>query len=164
MSASKREPSKLFKLKPTYKWAPDSGDKFIMALNSPDLMNDMSIHDQKQYVSTRGDVNKATDEINMIFHKAAVKADLMKQKRKPVKRQNTEKWFDQECKTIRKDLRKIANEKHCHPNSPALRTRYSEILMKYKCAIRNQKLNNTHMPLEDIENAIKINSGTCGTT
>ena len=48
-------------------------------------------------------INKAT---NMIFHKAAIKADLIKQKRKPVKRQNADKWFDQECKTIRKDLEK----------------------------------------------------------
>ncbi len=70
-----------------------------MVLNSSDLMNDISIHDQNQYVPTRDGVNKATDDINMIFHKAAIKADI-KQKRKPVKRQNIEKWF--ECKTIRK--------------------------------------------------------------
>ena len=55
---------------------------------------------------------KATDDINMIFHKAAITAELIKQKRKPVKRQNAEKWFDQEYKTIRKDLRKITIEKH----------------------------------------------------
>ena len=127
-----------------------------MALNSPDLMNDISIYDQKQYISTRDGVNKATD-INMIFHKAAIKADLMKQKQKPVKRQNTEKWFDQECKTIRKDLKKIANEKHRQPNNAALHIRYNEILKKYRCTIRNKKLYYTHMKLEDVENAINQN-------
>ena len=69
------KPSKLFKLNPTYIWAPDSGDKFIMALNSPDLMNDISIYDQNQYVSTRDGVNKTTDGINMIFHMAAMNPD-----------------------------------------------------------------------------------------
>ena len=88
-----------------------------MALNSPDLMDDISIYDLKQYVSTRDGVNKATDDINMIFHKASIKDDLIKQKQKPVKRQNAEKWLDQQCKTIRKDLRKIANEKHRQPNN-----------------------------------------------
>ncbi len=79
-----------------------------MALNSPDLINDISIYDQNQYVPTRDGANKATDDIN-IFHKAAIKADI-KQKWKPVKRQNADKWFGQECKTIRKALRKTANE------------------------------------------------------
>ena len=60
-----------------------------MALNSSDLMNGISIYDQNQYVSTRDGVNKATDDINMIFHKE-MKADLIKQTRMPVKRQNSQ--------------------------------------------------------------------------
>ena len=55
-----------------------------MALNSPYLMNDISIYDQNQYVSTRDGANKATNDINVIFHKAAIKADLIKQIQKPV--------------------------------------------------------------------------------
>ena len=86
----------------------------------------------------------------MIFHKAAIKADLIKHKRKPIKKLNTEKWFDQVCKTIRKDLRTIANEKHCQPKNPALHTRYNNILNIYKCTIRNKKQNYTQMKLEDI--------------
>ena len=86
-------------------------------------MNDISIYDLNQYFFTRDGVNKATNDIN----KAAIKADRIIQKRKPVKRQKTEKWFNQECKTIRRDMRKIANEKHRQPNNPALRIRYNEI-------------------------------------
>ena len=97
-----------------------------MALNSPDLMSDISKYDQNQYAPTRDGVNKAIDNVNIIFHKAAIKTDLINWK--PIQRQNTQKWFDQECKTIRKDLRKIANEKHCQPRNPALRTRYNDIL------------------------------------
>lgn len=35
MSDTKREPSKLHKINPTYRWAPYSGDKFMMTLRSP---------------------------------------------------------------------------------------------------------------------------------
>ena len=68
MSDTERGPSKLFKLNPTYRWAPDSGDKFIMALNSPELMTYKYI--TKTNVSTRDGVNKATGDINIILHKA----------------------------------------------------------------------------------------------
>ena len=73
MRDTKREPSKLYKSHPAYRWAPDSEDKFIMGLDSPDLMNDISIYNQNQYIPTRDGVNKATDD-NMIFHKAAKKS------------------------------------------------------------------------------------------
>lgn len=56
MSDTKRELSELYKSNPTYRWPPDSGDKFIIALNSRDLMNDISIYDQNQYVPTRDGV------------------------------------------------------------------------------------------------------------
>ena len=56
----------------------------------------------KSNVSTRDGVNKVTDDINIIFHKAAIKADLIKQKQKPVKGQNTEKRFDQEMQDRQK--------------------------------------------------------------
>ena len=56
----------------------------------------------KSNVSTRDGVNKVTDDINIIFHKAAIKADLIKQKQKPGKGQNTEKRFDQEMQDRQK--------------------------------------------------------------
>ena len=152
-----REPSKLYNLHPTYRWVPESEDKLIMALNSPELMSDISVYHQKQFASSRDGVNRATNDIIAIFHKAAIKADLIKHKRKPVKRQNREKWFDQDCKNIRKDLRKLANEKHRQPNNLDLRTRYYEMLSKYKHTIRKKKQNYTHKKLDDIENAINQN-------
>lgn len=51
-------------------------------------------------------------------------------KSKPSKRQKTGKWFNHDCKTIRKDLRKMDIKKP-HPNNPALRVSYSEALNKY---------------------------------
>lgn len=47
-----------------------------MAMTSPDLMNDILIYDQNQYVPTRDGVTNANGDINMIFHKAAIKAGL----------------------------------------------------------------------------------------
>ena len=52
---------------------------------SPLLKINKSPIDQNQYVPTRDGVNKAIDDINMIFQKAAIKAVLIKQKQKPAK-------------------------------------------------------------------------------
>nr|WPH61295.1 reverse transcriptase [Somniosus microcephalus] len=151
---TKKEPSKLHKINQTYRWAPDSGDKFITALNSPDLTSKISKFKENLYEITRDGVNMAIEDINMIFHEAAVKADLVKQKRKRHKRQNkNKKWFDHECKNARKDLRKISNQKHRQPNNPDLRTRYNETLKRYKHTIRNKTQNYTHKILEEIENS-----------
>ena len=55
-------------------------------------------------------------------------------------------------KNARKDLRKIANKKHCQPDIPAICIRNNEILNK--SIIRYKKHNYSHMKLDDIENAI----------
>lgn len=47
--------------------------RFVIALNTPDLMKDISVYDQNEYVHTRDGIKKATDDIN-IFNKAAIKA------------------------------------------------------------------------------------------
>ena len=87
-----------------------------MVVRSPDLMNDISMYDKNQDAPTRDSVNKAIDDINILFHKESTE------------RHNADKWFNQELDTIRKYLRKISNEKHHQPNNPALSFRYKDIL------------------------------------
>jgi len=42
----------------------------------------------------------------MIFHKTAITTGLIKQKQKLDKRKHVDKWFDQECKVIRKEAKR----------------------------------------------------------
>ena len=45
---------------------------------------------------------------------------------------NRERWFDSDCKIIRKTLRKVSNQKHRNPDSQELRLRYCDTLEQYK--------------------------------
>ena len=45
---------------------------------------------------------------------------------------NRERWFDSDCKTVRKTLRKVSNQKHRNPDSQELRLTYGETLKQYK--------------------------------
>ena len=43
-----------------------------MTINSTDLTSDISTYDQYKHIPTSDSVNKATEYVNMLFHKAAV--------------------------------------------------------------------------------------------
>lgn len=62
-------------------WAQDSGDKFIMVLNSTYLIGKMLEFRENQYDTTKVGVNMATADVNTLFHKAAIKANRAKIKR-----------------------------------------------------------------------------------
>jgi hypothetical protein len=45
---------------------------------------------------------------------------------------NNDKWFDEECKNLRKKLRSLSNQKHRDPENLSLRLHYSESLKRYR--------------------------------
>lgn len=67
-------------------------------------------HIKKRYqtlkinMNTKDGVNKATADINIIFHKAAIKANCIKPKQKLFKRQKTGKWFNMNVKSSEKTI------------------------------------------------------------
>ncbi len=96
--------------------------------------------------------------MNHIFHKVALNAKLEKTKKPPHKnrKQNPpeKKWFDSECKEIRKHLRQLSNQKHRHQHNTTLQHAYFETLKQYKQTIRNKKSHYTNQTLQEIENAV----------
>ena len=55
-------------------------------------------------------LNIAVEKLNSIF-------DLSDSSRKPKKMIKNDKWFDEECKNLRKKLRNLSNQKH-RPRKP----------------------------------------------
>jgi len=134
------ETCRMYQVQHRYKWAPDSTEKFVQALSSEELKNQINTFITKKFETTKDGVNSATNEINNIFNKAAQKSELKKKGKKYTK--NTpkdEKWFDSDCKTLRKQLRKLSNLKHKEPNNTDLRTEYFSKLKIYKDTIRVKK-------------------------
>ena len=89
------------------------------------MMNSIQFFNNSQYQNNKDGVNSATQNINCIFQKAALKANLRKPKKCNIRSKNlnvSDKWFDNECKTIRKHLNQMSNENDKQQNNQELRT------------------------------------------
>ena len=71
-------------------------------------------------------VNLAVENLNSIFDLSASLSNLKISNRKPKKMNNNDKWFDEECKNLRKKLRNLSNQKHRDPENLSLRLHYGE--------------------------------------
>ncbi len=100
----------------------------------------------------------AINEINYIYKKAACKTEL-KKKTKTISKNTSkdEKWFDSDCKTLRKQLRKLSNLKHKEPYNADIRTEYCSKLKQYKDTIRAKKQHHLTKSLQEIEHSVNHN-------
>lgn len=79
------ESSKLYPVHRTYRWAPDSAEKFIHALQSVQISNKITNFINTNFENNKKSVNHAVSEINSILHIASSMAELQKNKRKAKK-------------------------------------------------------------------------------
>ena len=84
-------------------------------------------------------VNLAVENLNSIFDLSASLSNLKISNRKPKKINNNDKWFDEECKNLRKKLRNLSNQKHRDPENLSLRLHYGESLKQYRNTLRKKK-------------------------
>ena len=119
-------------------WKEDSNIKFSDALDSPEvsyLINQFNIRD---FQYTFDDVNEAVLEFNHIIESAA-KTSLQLSKTKSKKNKDSQVWFDNECKSVRKLHKKLSNRLHKAPLDIYLRQRYNDINKTYKSLLRRKK-------------------------
>ena len=70
--------------------------------------------------------------------KTAEVSELKMSRNKLIKNKD-DNWFDTECQNIRKQLRKLSNQKHRDALNPDLRLSYCETLKHYKLTLRTKK-------------------------
>ena len=70
---------------------------------------------------------------------------------------NNDKWFDEECKNLRKKLRNLSNQKHRDPENLSLRLHYGESLKQYRNTLRKKKEQHVRNQLNVIEESIDSN-------
>jgi len=83
-------------------------------------------------------VNLAVENINCIFDYLATLSNL-KSSKKIHKTKDNEQWFDLDCKTMRKKIRQLSNQKHSQPNDADLRHQYCEEPKQYKNTLRKKR-------------------------
>ena len=70
---------------------------------------------------------------------------------------NNDKWFDEECKNLRKKLRNLSNQKHRDTENLSLRLQNGESLKQYRNILRKKKEQHVRNQLNVIEESIDSN-------
>ena len=110
------------------------------------------------YPYNKEGVNYAVESLNNIFNHTASISCLKTTNRTHKNSQENEKWFDRDCKAIRKNVRLLSNQKHRRPNDPGLRLNYFNELKKYKNTLRKKREQFTQNQLKKIEESIDSNN------
>jgi predicted nuclease with TOPRIM domain len=86
------------------------------------------------YSNDKESINKCVSEFQNIILEASKKSLKRKKENIDIKSimLQTKKWFDEECRIKRHQLRKVANQKHRDPNN-------NEIRISYHTALRDEK-------------------------
>ena len=150
-------PSKLYNITTHYRWEQNRLSEYQEAMSSHGNQEHLNAFLVHTYPHSKEGVNVATKHINNIFHYVAQQSNLpfLKQNPKKVKQ---EKWYDSECKNIRKLLRQLSNQKHRDPENQDLRFHYSDTLKQYKQTLRTKKEQHHKKQVNLIEESINSNS------
>jgi len=70
------------------------------------------------------------------------------------KRKQSKKWFDNECKTLKAEVRKLGRKKHTLPHDSFIREKYHENLKTFKKTCRSKKYFFLQDTLKQIEGVI----------
>ncbi|XP_048053738.1 uncharacterized protein LOC125272717 [Megalobrama amblycephala] len=106
------QPSKLYNITKNYRWVQDSTEKYPTAFDHPQVCLLMDNFIENIYPHNEDGINMAVENINYIFDYLATISNLKTTKKSHKQKEKNEKWFDLDCKKIKKNLRQLANQKH----------------------------------------------------
>ncbi len=80
------------------------------AVESPEIQSLLHSFQTQAYPKNQFGINQEVQDLNNILYKTAQKSNLtiVKPKKKCLE---TDKWFDLDCKALRKNLRNLSNQK-----------------------------------------------------
>ena len=152
------QPSKLYNIRENYRWEQNSTEKYLTAISHPKVCLLIDNFLGRIYPHNQDGVNLAVENINYIFTYLANLSNLTFSKKIHKTTQENEKWFDLGCKTMRKKLRQLSNQKHRHPNNADLRHQYCEELKQYKSTLRKKREQYIQNQLKTIEESVNSNN------
>lgn len=137
----------------SFKWTETSASNYSTAVDSSEIQSLIHSFQIQEYPKNQFGINQEVQDLNNIFYKTAQKSNLaiVKPKKKYL---DTDKWFDLDCKALRKNLRNLSNQKHRQPDNPDLRLLYCEALKQYKATLRRKKAQFLQSQFEEIEKSI----------
>lgn len=153
------KPTKLNTIKTSYKWKEGSVETYQNAVQQQQVQSLLDQFLGENFQCNSEDVNRAVEQLNHIFDLSASLANLKATNRnaRKTKNNNNDKWFDNECKNLRKQLRNLSNQKHRDPDNQNIRIHYGETLKQYKNTVKNKRDQHIRNQLHAIEESIKTN-------
>ena len=152
------KPNKLHNIRQRYKWKEQSIEMFQNAIKQKQVQSLLDKFLKETFQDDHKSVNKAVENLNNIFDLTASLANLKPSTRKTRRQDNTDNWFDNDCKNLRTRLRNLSNQKHREPDNQDTRIRYTETLKQYKNTVRKKRNQHTRNQLQSIEDSIKTNN------
>ena len=138
-----------------YKWSHDSKDKFITALQSPEVKQIISDFENLN-LELFNDVNMAVSEFVKILDLAA-KMSLQPVNIKKKRSRKFQIWYDSECHKLKKRLKHVSNRKHNNPSDEKIREAYHLLNKEYKSLLRQKKRNHQNTQMEELINTNNSN-------
>ena len=124
------KPKELSKIKKCYRWKECSVEIYQKTIRQQQIQFKFNFLDKTFHCNSEG-VHLAVENVFPIKSKNS--------NRKPKKMNNNHKWFDEECKNIRKKLRNLSNQKHRNPEYRSLLLHYGESLKQYRNTLQQKK-------------------------
>ncbi|XP_037603419.1 uncharacterized protein LOC119475038 isoform X2 [Sebastes umbrosus] len=152
------KPSKLNSTKQPYRWTNKSNDDYQKAITHQTIQSQLGHFLSTSYHHSNGSLNQIVQDINNIFDNVANLSNLKKSHHHRSKQPANEKWFDTDCKHLRKTLRSLSNQKHRQPDDPELRLQYWETLKLYRRTLRTKREQHAQHQLDIMEESIDSNT------
>ena len=128
---SKQIKNNLTKLLPNFHWSSESNVNFKGAFNTPVCLNKLTDFMSRNFKLSSNDTEEANKQLTEILQTAAKMSSKLKSKPKP-KHTKTNKWFNVECKNLRKKFHALSNQKNKNPSNSELREKRNEALKLYE--------------------------------
>ena len=140
-----------------YRWKQNSKDTYLSTISQQKIQVLLDKFLATPFPHNSEGTNLAVDKLNRIFEVSATLSNLKTTQRKAKRPHATEKWFDNDCKKLRKELRILSNQKHRDADNENIRHLYHEKLKQYRNTLRKKKEQNTKIQLREIEESLESN-------
>ena len=112
------KPNKLHTINKCYRWKKSSVETYQNTINQNYIQTLLDNFLDQNFQCNNEWINMAVESLNNIFDISALQSKLKVSNSQSRNKNNIDdKWFDDECKSTRKTLRNLSNQKHRDPDN-----------------------------------------------
>ena len=116
-----------------------------------EFQSKLKLFEQTDFASDSEGVELATKQFTNLLNEIALRSSKLNCGKKPSRNKSSKKWFDNDCKLLRRYLKILSNKKHREPFNKELREEYHKTHRDFK---KLMKLKKTSLLNSKIDNLI----------